>query len=35
MDMNAILNPQDTVENNLIQGTDHFVPDDMEETQTM
>jgi hypothetical protein len=28
-------NAQDTVENNLIKGTGHYVPDDMEEAQTM
>ena len=28
-------NPPDTVENNLITGTGHYVPDDMDEAQTM
>ena len=28
-------NPQDTVENNLIKGIGHYVPDDMDEVQTM
>ena len=28
-------NPQDTVENNLIKGTGYYVPDDMDEAQTM
>ena len=34
-DINAVYNPQDTVENNLIKGTGHYVPDDMDEAQTM
>jgi hypothetical protein len=34
-DINAMYNPQDTVENNLIKGTGHYVPDDMDEAQTM
>ena len=28
-------NPQDTAKNNLIKGTGHYVPDDMDEAQTM
>ena len=34
-DINAMYNAQDTVENNLIKGTGHYVPDDMDEAQTM
>ena len=34
-DINAMYNPQDTVENNLIKGTGHYIPDDMDEAQTM
>ena len=34
-DINAIYNPQDKVENNLIKGTGPYVPDNMEEAQTM
>ena len=34
-DINAMYNAQDTVENNLIKGTGHYVPYDMEEAQTM
>ena len=34
-DINAMYNPQDTVENNLIKGTGPYVPDNMEEAQTM
>ena len=35
-DINAMYNPQDTIENNLIKGTGgHYVPDDMDEAQTM
>ena len=34
-DINAMYNPQDTVENNFIKGTGPFVPDNMEEVQTM
>ena len=33
--INATYNTQDTVENNLIKGTGHYVPDNMEEAQTM
>ena len=32
-DMNAMYNTQDTVENNLIKGAGHYVPDNMEEAQ--
>ena len=34
-DKNAIYNPQDTVENNLIKGAGNYVTDVMEEEQTM
>ena len=34
-DINATYNTQDTVEINLIKGTEHYVPDNMEEAQTM
>ena len=34
-DINAIYNPQDTVENNIIKGTGPNVQDNMEEAQTM
>jgi hypothetical protein len=34
-DINAMYNPQDTVENNLIKRTGPYVPDNMEEAQTM
>ena len=34
-DINAMYNPQDTVENNLIKGTGPSVPNNMEEAQTM
>ena len=34
-DINTMYNPEDTVENNLIKGTGHYVPDDMDKTQTM
>ena len=33
-DINAMYNPQDIVENNLIKGTGSYVPDNMEEAQT-
>ena len=35
MDINAMYNPQDTVENILIKVPGHYVPDDMDEAQTM
>ena len=31
----SMYNPQDTVKNNLIKGTGHYVPYDLDETQTM
>ena len=34
-DINVTYNTQDTVENNLIKGTGHYVPDNMEEARTM
>ena len=34
-DINAMYNPQDAVENNLIEGTGPYVPGYMEEAQTM
>ena len=34
-DINAMYNPQDTVENNLIKGTRPYVPDNLKEAQTM
>jgi hypothetical protein len=33
--INATYNTQDTVENSIIKGTGHHVPDNMEEAQTM
>ena len=33
IDINAMYNAQNTVENNLIKGTGHYVPDDMDEAQ--
>jgi len=35
MDINVTYNTQDMVENNLIKGTRHYVPDNIEEAQTM
>ena len=35
MDINAMYNSQDTVENKLINGIGHYVPDNIEEAQTM
>ena len=34
-DINVMYNPQDTVENNLVKGSGHYVPDNMDEMQTM
>ena len=34
-DIKAMYDPQDMVENNLIKGTGHYVPDDMDAPQTM
>ena len=34
-DINETYNTQDTVENNLIKGTGHYVPDNIEEAQTI
>jgi len=34
-DINAMYNPSDTVENNLITGFGHYVPDDMDDADSL